>query len=165
MENGARAPSPNPPGQMSQIGPCAGGNPDDRPERSAASGLERRFFLGTAAAGLLVTPARAQHHLMVIYVSADDCAPCIVFSKQDFPQWQASPLSRRVRFVTAHAPKSSQAFQARFWPSEARPFLGAVKTPIVPTFILVQSGTVSIVGAGLAGWRNQILPQVQRLAT
>ena len=58
----------------------------------------------------------------------------------------------------------SQAYQAKYWPPEARPYHSAVKVPIVPSFILVNNGSVVLVGNGIVGWRNQVLPQVHHLA-
>ena len=101
---------------------------------------------------------------MVVYVYADDCAPCQIFQAQDWPQFKASPVSRAVHFVRTTAPKTTQAYQVRYWPSEARPFHSAVKVPIVPSFILVKNRSVVLVGNGIVGWRNQVLPQVHQLA-
>ena len=99
----------------------------------------------------------------MVYIAADDCAPCRQFDASDWPLWQASPLSRVVRFLRAQAPRTTQAFQTRYWPTEARYFAGAVKVPVVPSFILANNGGVVLVGSGLVGWRSQVLPEIQRL--
>jgi hypothetical protein len=128
------------------------------------------LLLGTAATAALTvhsTPAEAKlaanSDLMVIYVCADDCGPCRVFEAEDMPRWMASSLARSVRFVRARAPKTAQAFQAKYWPSEARPYMSAFRAPIVPSFMFVAGGKVVASGAGLAGWRQQTLPQVQQM--
>jgi hypothetical protein len=128
------------------------------------------LLLGTAAtAALTVHSASAQaklaatSDLMVIYVCADDCGPCRVFEAEDLPRWMSSPLARSVRFVRARAPKTSQAFQAKYWPSEARPYMSSFRAPIVPSFMFVAGGNVVAMGAGLNGWRQQTLPQVQNM--
>lgn len=128
--------------------------------------LPRRLLLGGAAASLAAVAGKAEAAaaLMIIYVYADDCAPCQIFAAQDWPQFKASPVSRAVHFVRTTAPKTTQAYQSRYWPSEARPFLSAVKVPIVPSFILVRQRQVVLVGNGIVGWRNQVLPQVHQLA-
>jgi hypothetical protein len=130
--------------------------------------VSRRLLLGGAlgaTATLASTgPARAAQ-VMIIYVYADDCAPCQIFQAHDWPQFQASRLARSVRFVRTSAPKTTQAYQVKYWPSEARPFHSAVKVPIVPSFILVNSGQVVLVGNGIVGWRNQVLPQIHQLAS
>ena len=43
-------------------------------------------------------------------------------------------------------------------------YLSAFRAPIVPSFMLVSGGNVVTVGAGLSGWRQQTLPQVQQMA-
>ena len=144
----------------------------------SASTLSRRplsrrsmfgLLLGTVATAALTAPAPAEakrttsNELMVIYVCADDCGPCRVFEAEDMPRWMASPLARSVRFVRARAPKSSQAFQSKYWPSEARPYMSAFRAPIVPSFMFVAGGNVVAMGAGLSGWRQQTLPQVQNM--
>ena len=123
---------------------------------------------GLAGAALatpaIIRDAEAAGGISVVYISAEDCAPCRQFEAADFPQWQSSPLSQRVRFLRAHAPKTTQAFQTKYWPSEARSFAGAVKVPVVPSFILANNGSVMLVGSGLIGWRNQVLPEIRRLS-
>ena len=128
--------------------------------------LPRRLLLGGAAAASagLAGTAEASAALMIVYVYADDCAPCQIFQARDWPEFKASPVSRSVHFVRTSAPKTTQAYQSRYWPSEARPFLSAVKVPIVPSFILVRQRQVVLVGNGIVGWRNQVLPQVHQLA-
>lgn len=127
------------------------------------------LLLGTTAAAALSAPApanaKATPHteMMVIYVGAADCAPCKVFEAEDLPRWMASPLARSVRFVRTQAPRTTQAFQARYWPREARPYLSAFRAPIVPSFMFVAGGNVIATGAGLNGWRQQTLPQVQQM--
>jgi hypothetical protein len=140
----------------------------------SATTLSRRsmfgLLLGTTAAAALTAPAPAKAkgtphtEMMVIYVCAVDCGPCKVFEAEDLPRWMASPLARTVRFVKAQAPKTTQAFQSKYWPKEAKPYLSAFRAPIVPSFMFVAGGNVVATGAGLAGWRQQTLPQLQQMA-
>jgi hypothetical protein len=126
------------------------------------------LLLGGAVATLAslpdTAPARASSAVMVVYVYAEDCAPCQIFQAQDWPHFKSSAVSRAVRFVRTTAPKTTQAYQVRYWPSEARPFHSAVKVPIVPSFILINHNRVVLVGNGIVGWRNQVLPQLHQLA-
>lgn len=138
------------------------------PEQAPREFLSRRLLLrgGVAALAALpdTAPAQASSAVMIVYVYADDCAPCQIFQAQDWPSFNKLPVSRAVRFVKTTAPKTTQAYQVRYWPSEARPFHSAVKVPIVPSFILVKHNRVMLVGNGIVGWRNQVLPQVHQLA-
>ena len=134
--------------------------------------LGRRSLFGfalasaaTAAAhSAAAVPRAASGDLMVIYVGAGDCAPCRTFEAEDMPRWQASALSRTVRFVRVAAPKTSQAFNPRYWPKEAKPFIGVFTAPIVPSFMLVANGRVVATGGGLRNWRQQTLPKLEQLA-
>jgi hypothetical protein len=142
----------------------------------SASTLSRRSMFGlllgttaTAALSTFAAPALAKAatptaEMMIIYVCADDCGPCRVFEAEDLPRWMASPMARTVRLVRAKAPKTTQAFQAKYWPSEARPYMSAFRAPIVPSFMFVANGNVVASGAGLAGWRQTTLPRVQQMA-
>jgi hypothetical protein len=143
-----------------------GNRPISRQTASARELLSRRSLLVGALAGSLPLPAtvEASAATMIIYVHADDCAPCHIFQAQDWPQFKASPVSRAVHFVRTTAPKTTQAYQVKYWPSEARPFHSAVKVPIVPSFILVRQRQVVLVGNGIVGWRNQVLPQLHQFA-
>jgi hypothetical protein len=116
-----------------------------------------------ALAAAAVSPASARTaapNLSIIYVGAKDCGPCRVFDSQDLPQWNKSMLARDVKLIHVDAPSVNVAFQARHWPAEARPFISAVKAPIVPCFILVDGKSVVAIGTGIGGWRNQVLPMI-----
>ncbi len=135
--------------------------------------LGRRSLFGlalataaTAAAhsATAAVPRAASGDLMVIYVGAHDCAPCRTFEAEDMPRWQASGLSSTVRFIRVVAPKTSQAFNPRYWPNEAKPYLGAFTAPIVPSFMLVANGSVVATGGGLRNWRQLTLPKLEQLA-
>lgn len=128
--------------------------------------ITRRLALSGLAAtlsGATATQAQAQRvtadmNLTIVYVSAEDCGPCKVFKHQDLPQWQRS--SFHVRFVQVAAPKTTVAYQARYWPSDFRFLLREIKVPIVPNFILLDGRTIVKIGTGVGGWRNQILPMI-----
>lgn len=126
--------------------------------------LSRRRLLGglVTATAWHAVPAQAagRKNLSIIYVSAKDCGPCQVFKHQDLPQWNKSVMAASIRLITIDAPSTSVAYQARHWPNEARPFLAAVKVPVVPTFILVDGRDIVKIGTGLGGWRNQVLPEI-----
>lgn len=67
-------------------------------ERSANCGsLTRRSALGSALAGLLTlpaaSPATAASNVLIVYVYADDCAPCQIFAAQDWPGWSWARVS------------------------------------------------------------------------
>ncbi len=124
----------------------------------------RRLVLLAALGGaLLASPVAAANSVMIVYIAADDCAPCRVFAAEDWPKFEASREFRLVRFHKTSAPKTTQAYQLKYWPAEARPYAAAVKVPIVPSFVLVNNGAVVLVGSGIVGWRNQVLPQIRQL--
>ena len=54
------------------------------------------------------SPATAASNVLIVYVYADDCAPCQIFAAQDWPQFLASPVSKSVKFIKTHAPKTTQ---------------------------------------------------------
>ena len=129
--------------------------------------ITRRLALGGLAAALIgvSTQAQAQSrvsgmNLTIVYVGAQDCGPCQVFKNQDYPQWAKSAFPGTVRFVQVDAPKTTAAYQARYWPSDLRFLLREIKVPVVPNFILLDGRTVVKIGTGVGGWRNQILPMI-----
>lgn len=131
--------------------------------------LGRRGLLAGlgAAAALPAMPAFANSDvkLTIIYVGAKDCGPCQVFNVQDRPQWDRSGYPRNVRFITIDAPKTTVAYNARYWPSDVRFVLPQIKVPVVPTFILLDGRTIVKIGTGVGGWRAQIMPQIPGMLT
>ena len=125
-----------------------------------------RALMMSATALLPMLPmGAAAANLTIIYVGAKDCLPCQVYEVTDYPQWNREPAARSVRFIMVKAPLIANAFQARYWPPEARPYLKSVMFPAVPLFILIADGRIVKIVSGLGGWRNQLAPHIPGYVT
>lgn len=124
-----------------------------------------KFFIYAAFFSLLaVLPARAQSHILLIVVSAQDCMPGQHWRAAELPGFQASATGGRVEVRTIDAASMAGAYKDEAWPRDLRRFRDQARQRYVPGFIVVEDGRVVSSSGGLKGWRDEALPRLQRAA-
>ncbi|MFO1134929.1 MAG: hypothetical protein U1E30_07080 [Rhodoblastus sp.] len=100
--------------------------------------------------------------LTVIYVGAEDCAPCIRWRRERKPEFQASLAFERVEYREVIAPKLSTALEDQFWPEALRSLRPIVQKGGggVPYWIVMRQGRVVAAAGGESAWKSQIWPLI-----
>jgi hypothetical protein len=119
---------------------------------------------GPAAPTSIVTTrvASAQSSLMLIYVGADDCAPCKV--------WQRDRIGEvakfeRVKFREVKSPALLDVMKDANWPEDLRPFRSRImKGAAVPLWLVVLDDEIVVQSFGLAQWDKTIVPYLRGLS-
>jgi hypothetical protein len=117
----------------------------------------------TAPTSIVTTRvASAQSSLMLIYVGADDCAPCKV--------WQRDRIGEvakfdRVEFREVKSPTLLDVMKDANWPEDLRPFRARImKGAAVPLWLVVLDGEIAVQSFGLAQWDKTIVPYLRGLS-
>lgn len=129
------------------------------------------FYVGALAAGaaiaaaLLVAqakpPARAAD-LMLIYVGAEDCAPCRAWQKDDGVDFRRSIEFSRIRYHEVKSPRLHELLSDAYWPEELRIYRGRLKpSDGVPLWLIVSGDAVVAQHFGTRGWRTSVLPALR----
>jgi hypothetical protein len=100
----------------------------------------------------------------VIYVGADDCAPCRTWRRESWPKFRASGEFVRVAYREVTSPKLFDLLQDEHWPPELRDYRGKLdRTAGVPLWLVVASDEVVLEARGVRQWEEKALPAIKRL--
>jgi hypothetical protein len=146
---------------MQRVRKAVGGVAPGQVARLAAVGL---LALAAAAYGAFRPapgPTQALNHepLTLVYVGAEDCAPCRAWRRDERDAFLAGLDPSRVIFREVIAAKTTAAFDEVTWPEDLRARLAdARKVGGVPQWIVVQDDSVVMTAGGLTQWKERVLP-------
>ena len=102
--------------------------------------------------------------ILVLYVGAEDCAPCRAWRRDDKPAFLASLDKSRVRYREVIAPKLPQVFEEHLWPHDLRSYRSAAERERgVPLWLLVRNDRIVEVAAGVSLWQSRVVPWIRQL--
>lgn len=124
-------------------------------------------FAATAAvvAALLMLqvngPARAAD-ITLIYVGAEDCAPCRVWQNGDGAAFRRSADFTRIAYVEVKSPHLHDVLKDENWPAGIRSYRSLLKrSDGVPLWLVLENAEVIEQRFGPAAWRANILPAIK----
>lgn len=126
-------------------------------------GVLAAISAGTAA--LLVAQVRAPAaaaDLMLIYVGAEDCAPCRTWQNGDGADFHKSAEFARISYREVKSPHLHDVLRDEHWPEEIRAYRSRLKqSDGVPLWLIVSGNDVVAQRFGVAAWHNSILPALR----
>lgn len=116
------------------------------------------------AAALLVAqkmPARAAD-LLLIYVGADDCAPCRAWQNGDGADFRKSAEFAHISYREVKSPNLHDVLSDEHWPEEIRVYRSRLKrSDGVPLWLIVSGNDVVAQRFGAAAWHASVLPKLR----
>jgi len=120
--------------------------------------------MAAIVAALLVMhapPARAAN-LTLIYVGAEDCAPCRAWQNADGAAFRQSAEFARITYIEVKAAHLNDVLKDENWPQEIRGFKDRLKkSDGVPLWFVVSNDDIVEKRFGAAAWRASILPAIR----
>ena len=136
-------------------------------DRARATWLWLGCFAATATtlAALLLShaspPARATD-LTLVYVGAEDCAPCRAWQNGDGATFRQSDEFARITYVEVKAPHLHDVLKDENWPQQIRNLKGRLRqSDGVPLWLVVSNENVIEQRFGSEAWRMNILPTIR----
>ena len=136
--------------------------------------LAKTLALG-AAAVLAATALTAVSHydigqeeapanVTVIYVGANDCAPCRIWRRDRWPQFSASPDFKRLAYREVTSAKLFDLLNDENWPEDLRRYRDALdKSAGVPLWFVVADDKIALTARGLREWGELAIPKIRSL--
>ena len=144
-----------------------------RKQTTMSSGSFTRAAAAVAAVALAATGLAAssrigsripQQHVTVLYVGADDCAPCRVWRREHWARFQASPEFARLAYREVTSPKLFDLLDDDHWPEELRAYRGTLsRSSGVPVWLVVTNNEIVLTARGLRQWEEVALPKIRSL--
>jgi hypothetical protein len=100
--------------------------------------------------------------ITLIYVGADDCAPCRVWQNGDGAAFRQSSDFARISYIEVKSPRLHDVLKDENWPAEIRAYRGLLKrSDGVPLWLVLSNTEVIEQRFGPAAWRANILPAIK----
>jgi hypothetical protein len=108
-------------------------------------------------------PARAPE-IMLLYVGAEDCAPCRAWQKGDGASFLASVEFPRISYREVKSAHLADMLNDDNWPEELRGYRSQLKrSDGVPLWLVVSDHEIVERKFGADAWRESILPKIRSL--
>lgn len=100
--------------------------------------------------------------LMLIYVGADDCAPCRAWQNADAAAFRTSAEFSRISYREVKSPHLHDVLSDEHWPEEIRAYRSRLKrSDGVPLWLIVSGDEVIAQAFGAAAWNASVLPALR----
>jgi hypothetical protein len=117
-----------------------------------------------AAWGSHVAGSRRTPEIMLLYVGAEDCAPCRAWQAGDGASFLASKEFPRIRYREVKSAHLVDVLNDDNWPEELRAYRSQLKrSDGVPLWLVVSDDEIVARQFGAAAWRDTILPKIRSL--
>jgi hypothetical protein len=125
-----------------------------------------------AAAGIVVAlggagPVASQRkpdRLMLLYVGAEDCAPCRIWQRDAAVSFQASKEFTQLVYREVKSPTLLDVLKDEYWPPDLRAFRAQIGPAAgVPLWLVIADGAIVGRGFGPSQWQRVVLPQIKSL--
>jgi len=106
-------------------------------------------------------PARAAN-LLLIYVGAEDCAPCRAWQRGDGAAFQSSADFAHLAYREIKSPLLRDVLKDANWPEDIRSYRTHLRqSDGVPLWLIVSNQNVVARDFGATAWRSKILPKIK----
>jgi hypothetical protein len=133
-----------------------------------------RYLAGIAAlaasvvaigAWIDLTPRSAASDVTVIYIGAEDCAPCRAWRRDGWPQFAASAEYSRLIYREVTSPRLADLLNDEYWPSDLRRYRDKLdRSAGVPLwFVIANDAKPVLMARGLREWEALVLPKIRSL--
>jgi hypothetical protein len=120
--------------------------------------------LGMLSASARIDPSRGNERITVIYVGADDCAPCRTWRRDQWPKFQVSREFARITYREVTSPRLFDLMNDEYWPDDLRDRrTGLGRAAGVPLWLVLANDRVMLNARGLRQWDEVALPAIRSL--
>jgi hypothetical protein len=101
----------------------------------------------------------------LLYVGAEDCAPCRSWQNEERTKFVASSYFSRITYREVKAPHLQDVLKDEYWPEDLRTYRNLLqRSDGVPLWLIVSNHKLIERRFGVAEWRDNILPRIKSIA-
>lgn len=102
--------------------------------------------------------------MLVLYIGADDCAPCRTWHSQHEPAFRTSSAFSRIEYRQVRSPTLFALLKDEYWPQALRGYRTQIEPGSgVPLWFVVADDRVVLKSAGISQWDAKVLPTIRAL--
>ena len=101
----------------------------------------------------------ADNALTLIYVGAENCAPCDTWKRDHRDAFMDSPQFKKLKYKEVIAQDLKDVLSDKVWPAELRRYRDSAKRLMgAPSWLVVEDEQVIASIGGLSMWKKNVLP-------
>ncbi len=101
-------------------------------------------------------------NIMLLYVGAEDCAPCRAWRNGEGAEFLASAESGRISFREVKASHLQDVLKDENWPEDIRPLRSEIgRSDGVPLWLVVADHEIVEQQFGAKAWQQRVLPKIR----
>lgn len=121
------------------------------------------FVVGPGVSPLANLLAKKPDRVMLVYVGADDCAPCRIWQHDYAPTLREPPFAG-LDYREVKSPRLLDVMKDDYWPEDLRPLQTQLGPDAgVPLWLVIADGMVVGRGHGVSEWSRTVLPMLKSL--
>ncbi|TAK46920.1 MAG: hypothetical protein EPO23_14840 [Xanthobacteraceae bacterium] len=118
----------------------------------------------TALAWLSGWTAAAPANVTLLYVGAEDCAPCNIWQNNQEPAFRQSAEFSRLAYREVKSPALFDLLKDDYWPEDLRAYRQVIgKGAGAPLWLVIADGRIVMQRSGLTQWQEAVLPKIKSL--
>ena len=103
-------------------------------------------------------------HVTLIYVGAENCAPCDTWQRNQGTAFHDSTEFRRLAYREVKSPSLFDVLNDDNWPEDLRVYRQAISQGAgVPLWLVIADNQLVMQSFGLAQWQEAVLPKIRSL--
>lgn len=108
--------------------------------------------------------AKLQKHVTLVYVGAENCAPCDLWQRNQGTAFHESKEFRRLAYREVKSPSLFDVLKDENWPEDLRVYRKAIGQKAgVPLWLVIADDQLVMKSFGLAQWQEAVLPKIRAL--
>lgn len=110
------------------------------------------------------SPSPGAHDVTLLYVGAEDCAPCRKWQREDGALFQATAEFQRITYREVKSPALFDLLKDEYWLADLRAFRDRLAPGTgVPLWLVVADGEIVEQQSGASRWQAAVLPKIRSL--
>jgi len=102
--------------------------------------------------------------VLVVYIGANDCPPCLAYRKANHPAWLQSKEYPHVQFHALEFPQFGRTDEDRYWPKDLRWVRDTLNIRAgAPRWVVAVDGRIVAYDWGRSTWLARTYPLIQKL--
>jgi hypothetical protein len=130
----------------------------------ATAGLVAVVFLMAIRWGPRSAVPATRADVTVVYVGAEDCAPCRAWQYAEGKRFLGSAEFARLNYREVKSPTARDALEDRYWPEDLRAYRDRLgRGAGVPLWLVISGDEVIERGFGASQWHAAVWPRIKSL--
>ena len=106
----------------------------------------------------------SRRDVTLLYIGAEDCAPCRSWRRGAGARFRASPEFARVSYRQVEAPTVLELLRDEYWPDDLREYRdGLERGAGVPLWLVISDHEIVECAVGESQWGSAVLPKLKSL--